>query len=228
MSASGLLKETLVILMGEFGRSPQITASNAGREHWPHVFTILLAGAGIPGGRLYGSSDKHGAYPLDKKADEAEWRWYDDNASLLHCTQRYLAGYEVRITPPKGADGDNSKPFRITVWDGATEVCSFLGHAETAFTQLGDVLYVADLGFLIGEQLLVVAVRRDEARLIGGGHLRSTSTTYRSYRSYRSHGSHSSWYCCPRMLQGCADESFLAIPSPWKWISPIPIGRTCG
>jgi len=72
MSASGLLKETLVILMGEFGRSPQITASNAGREHWPHVFTILLAGAGIPGGRLYGSSDKHGAYPLDHRITPSE------------------------------------------------------------------------------------------------------------------------------------------------------------
>jgi hypothetical protein len=65
MSGSGLLQETLVILMGEFGRSPKITAANAGREHWPDVFTILLAGAGIPGGRLYGSSDKNGAYPLD-------------------------------------------------------------------------------------------------------------------------------------------------------------------
>jgi hypothetical protein len=65
MSASGLLNETLVILMGEFGRSPKITAANAGREHWPQVFTILLAGAGIPGGRLYGSSDKDGATPKD-------------------------------------------------------------------------------------------------------------------------------------------------------------------
>jgi hypothetical protein len=67
MHASGLLRETLVIVMGEFGRSPQITPQTAGREHWPHVFTILLAGAGIPGGRLYGASDKVGAYPLDHR-----------------------------------------------------------------------------------------------------------------------------------------------------------------
>jgi hypothetical protein len=66
MSASGLLKETLVIVMGEFGRSPKITAANAGREHWASVFSILLAGAGIPGGRLYGASDKQGAVPVDK------------------------------------------------------------------------------------------------------------------------------------------------------------------
>jgi hypothetical protein len=72
MQASGLLKETLVILMGEFGRSPKITPSTAGREHWPFVFTILLAGAGIPGGRLYGSSDKHGAEPLDHRITPGE------------------------------------------------------------------------------------------------------------------------------------------------------------
>lgn len=65
MESRGLLDDTLVIVMGEFGRSPQITRSNAGREHWPFVFTILMAGAGIPGGRLYGSSDRIGAYVRD-------------------------------------------------------------------------------------------------------------------------------------------------------------------
>jgi hypothetical protein len=65
METRGLLDDTLVIVMGEFGRSPQITRSNAGREHWPFVFTILMAGAGIPGGRLYGSSDRIGAYVRD-------------------------------------------------------------------------------------------------------------------------------------------------------------------
>ncbi len=67
MTARGLLQETLVLVLGEFGRSPQITAANAGREHWPFVFTILMAGAGIPGGRLYGASDRQGAYPLDRR-----------------------------------------------------------------------------------------------------------------------------------------------------------------
>ena len=72
MGARGLLKDTLVILMGEFGRSPKITVSNAGREHWPFAFTILLAGAGIPGGRLFGASDKIGAYPLDHRVGPGE------------------------------------------------------------------------------------------------------------------------------------------------------------
>ncbi len=65
MNASGLLRETLVIVMGEFGRSPKVTKENAGREHWASVYSIVLAGAGIPGGRLYGSSDKIGGQPLD-------------------------------------------------------------------------------------------------------------------------------------------------------------------
>jgi hypothetical protein len=72
MSTRGLLEDTLVIVMGEFGRSPQITASNAGREHWPFVFTILMAGAGIPGGRLYGASDRIGAYPTQQRITPGE------------------------------------------------------------------------------------------------------------------------------------------------------------
>jgi hypothetical protein len=66
MTASGLLKETLVILMGEFGRSPKVTPQTAGREHWPAVNTILMTGAGLPVGRTYGASDKDGAYPVAK------------------------------------------------------------------------------------------------------------------------------------------------------------------
>lgn len=59
----GLLEETLVVWVGEFGRKPQITKGNAGREHWPFCYSGLLAGGGIRGGTLYGASDKHGAYP---------------------------------------------------------------------------------------------------------------------------------------------------------------------
>jgi hypothetical protein len=67
MTASGLLDETLVILMGEFGRSPKVTPTTAGREHWAPVNSILLAGAGVPGGRVYGATDKNGAYVLDHR-----------------------------------------------------------------------------------------------------------------------------------------------------------------
>lgn len=56
----GLLDTTLVIAMGEFGRTPQINQS-AGRDHWPDCYSILMAGGGIKGGHVYGASDQMGA-----------------------------------------------------------------------------------------------------------------------------------------------------------------------
>jgi len=58
----GLLEDTLVYWTGDFGRTPKIN-SKAGRDHWPPCGTVLLAGGGIQGGRVYGVSDSHGAYP---------------------------------------------------------------------------------------------------------------------------------------------------------------------
>jgi uncharacterized protein (DUF1501 family) len=56
------LADTLVVVMAEFGRSPQINA-DAGREHWPRAQSVLLAGAGITGGSVYGATDRIGAFP---------------------------------------------------------------------------------------------------------------------------------------------------------------------
>jgi hypothetical protein len=59
----GMLKNTLVVAMGEFGRTPNVlTQMPPGRQHWPSCFSAIMAGAGIAGGRVYGKSDKHGAY----------------------------------------------------------------------------------------------------------------------------------------------------------------------
>jgi hypothetical protein len=58
----GLLRETIVVAIGEFGRTPKINGA-AGRDHWGHVFSFALAGAGICAGQVYGSSDRDGAYP---------------------------------------------------------------------------------------------------------------------------------------------------------------------
>lgn len=60
----GLLETTLVVAWGEFGRSPQMN-SRSGRDHWPHVFSAAVAGGGIQGGRVVGSSDDKGAYPKE-------------------------------------------------------------------------------------------------------------------------------------------------------------------
>src|SRR4029077_18917142 len=60
----GLLQRTLVVVMGEIGRSPRVNPW-AGRDHWEHCYTALLAGGGIKSGSTYGASDRHGAFPSD-------------------------------------------------------------------------------------------------------------------------------------------------------------------
>lgn len=62
LAQRGLLDETLVVTLGEFGRSPKINASG-GRDHWGNVFSVALAGAGIGGGQVIGASDRIGGVP---------------------------------------------------------------------------------------------------------------------------------------------------------------------
>jgi len=68
LDASGQLDETLIVMAGEFGRTPKISTISAtalpGRDHWAHVQSVLLAGGGIKGGRVIGASDKIGGYPV--------------------------------------------------------------------------------------------------------------------------------------------------------------------
>ncbi len=67
LKARGLLEETLVVWMGEFGRTPKVENTKQfgpdGRGHWPNCYTVLFAGGGITPGAIYGSSDRIGAYP---------------------------------------------------------------------------------------------------------------------------------------------------------------------
>ena len=62
LGARGLLDTTLVVWVGEFGRSPRINKL-AGRDHWPQCYTALLAGGGVRRGHVHGASDRLGAYP---------------------------------------------------------------------------------------------------------------------------------------------------------------------
>ena len=77
----GMLDNTLVVVTGEFGRTPKINApgANPGRQHWPTCYCAILAGGGIRGGRVYGESDKHGAYVKDKPV-----RPQDLGATIFH------------------------------------------------------------------------------------------------------------------------------------------------
>lgn len=67
----GMLDTTLVLAMGEFGRTPQLN-NRGGRDHWPGVWSVLFAGARVKGGQVVGSSDKQGAEPKDRPTSPAE------------------------------------------------------------------------------------------------------------------------------------------------------------
>jgi uncharacterized protein (DUF1501 family) len=67
----GLLEKTLVLAVGEFGRSPKIN-DKAGREHWEHCYCALLAGGGVQGGRVIGTSDARAEHPRDAVTTPAD------------------------------------------------------------------------------------------------------------------------------------------------------------
>jgi len=79
LKARGMLESTLVLAFGEFGRSPKIN-DQAGRDHWEHCYSALLAGGGVRGGRTIGHSDKLGQKPADRPVTPA-----DLGATVLHC-----------------------------------------------------------------------------------------------------------------------------------------------
>jgi hypothetical protein len=84
LEARGLLDETLVLMLGEFGRTPKITrlpgARHPGRDHWAPCFFGLFAGAGVRGGQVIGKSDKIGAYPTT-----TPYSPNDVGATVYHC-----------------------------------------------------------------------------------------------------------------------------------------------
>jgi hypothetical protein len=79
LSERGLLDETLVVWLGEFGHTPKING-NAGRDHWGNCFSIAMAGGGIRGGTVYGASDKDAAFPIEGRVTPA-----DMLATIYHC-----------------------------------------------------------------------------------------------------------------------------------------------
>ncbi len=95
----GLLSETLVVWVGEFGRAPRITLGNAGREHWPHCYSAVLAGAGINGGAVYGVSDRRGAYPTRNPVSPD-----DLGATIL---------FALGIDPSQKVYDQTNRPMRI-------------------------------------------------------------------------------------------------------------------
>jgi uncharacterized protein (DUF1501 family) len=94
LEARGLLDSTLVIALGEFGRTPRINKAG-GRDHWPDCFSVVLAGGGVQGGSTHGTSDKLGAYPDSDPVTPGDlaatlfWRFgLDSAASIRDLTNR--------------------------------------------------------------------------------------------------------------------------------------------
>lgn len=93
----GLLENTLVIMVGEFGRTPKFEANGKGRGHWPSAYTALLAGAGIRGGAIYGASDRQGAHVKDKPVSPENF-----GASIYHALglpTRFPDDVSHRVSP---------------------------------------------------------------------------------------------------------------------------------
>jgi uncharacterized protein (DUF1501 family) len=89
----GLLADTLVISMGEFGRTPLLN-SRGGRDHWPGVWSALMAGGGVRGGQVIGASTPHAEEPADRPL----------HASQIVATAYHALGIDPQITI-QGPDG---------------------------------------------------------------------------------------------------------------------------
>ncbi len=100
LDSRGLLDETLVVWMGDMGRTPHINKS-AGRDHWSFCYSIVLAGGGVRGGQVYGSSDRSAAYPSVNPVSPA-----DVAATIYHC---------LGIDPQAHVTDQQGRPFVVSV-----------------------------------------------------------------------------------------------------------------
>jgi hypothetical protein len=103
----GLLDETLVVATGEMGRTPRANAT-WGRDHWSTLFSTVLAGGGIPGGQVYGKSDKDAAFALEKPVTP------EDLAATIY--------HALGIDPELRVDNAESRPTSIV--EGGTPITS--------------------------------------------------------------------------------------------------------
>ena len=105
----GMLDETLVMVSSEFGRTPKINA-DAGRDHWPKVFSVMLAGGGVKGGMIHGASDATATEPDSDPVSPAD----------LATTMYHLLG----IVADKELMAPGARPIEIV--DGGNVIDSIL------------------------------------------------------------------------------------------------------
>ena len=107
---SGQLKKTLVVMLSEFGRTPKIN-KDGGRDHYPGVFSCFMAGGGIQGGQVVGSSDEDGYKPKDRPVQVPD----------LHATLCHALG----IDPEKEVMTPLQRPMKLV--DGGSPVMELFG-----------------------------------------------------------------------------------------------------
>ena len=110
LTERSMLDETLVVVMGEFGRTPKIN-SQGGRDHWPNVFSVVLAGGGVQGGQIIGSSDALGEFPRERPVTPSD----------LSATIYTLLG----IAPSFELHTSDGRPVRVAP-DGAKVVSELI------------------------------------------------------------------------------------------------------
>jgi uncharacterized protein (DUF1501 family) len=110
LTEKGLLQDTLVMMFGEFGRTPTIN-KQAGRDHWAQAMSIVLAGGGVPAGMIHGATDKNGAYVTEHSHSPADFA----------CTIYTLLG----IDPHKQYMTPSGQP--VPVVQGGTPIKAIMG-----------------------------------------------------------------------------------------------------
>ena len=106
----GMLDDTMVMMFGEFGRTPRIN-QQAGRDHWAQAMSIMLAGGGVPAGLVYGATDRSGAFVTDRSHSPADFA----------CTIYSLLGIDPhkRYPTPSGQD--------VPIVSGGTPIRAIMG-----------------------------------------------------------------------------------------------------
>jgi hypothetical protein len=108
LDSRGLLKTTLVIATGEFGRTPEING-NGGRDHWANAFSLVAAGAGVPGGQVWGETDGDGAYVTKDPVEIPDF-----TATIYDkLGVDYNKDYVNPLGRPTKLAGDGAKPLKF-------------------------------------------------------------------------------------------------------------------
>jgi uncharacterized protein (DUF1501 family) len=111
LASSGMLDETVVLVTGEFGRTPVINP-NKGRDHWPDCWSLLVGGGGIQGGHVIGASDDRGAFVADRPVSTGDLYATIYKAMGIDWTKTYMSPIGRPVYIANGFDDKAGEPIR--------------------------------------------------------------------------------------------------------------------